>query len=246
MRGRSSSWERRRYGLRIRCLANFWDAGGGQGAFTQPVLTGRGGTFTTGRTPWWFATLSRMTSSHFADSKASLRRRATVNRAALRIDHDRICTGLRRFLDSRDLGGWIVTFDALPGEPDLVALFDDRPPRRLALTRTPDAGHRLSVHDGRGPRERHRYGFSQPTAAAAVVPDHEIGAVLVPGLAFDRSGGRLGFGVGYYDRFLDRLDAGVLRVGVSDGFIVDRIPTEDHDVRMTHLATEAGVMRLPL
>ena len=79
-----------------------------------------------------------------------------------------------------------------------------------------------------------------------MVADDRIAAVLVPGLAFDRHGGRLGFGAGYYDRFLARLDFSVPRIGVSDGFIVDRIPVESFDIPMTHLATEAGVMELPL
>ncbi|MEZ5340511.1 MAG: 5-formyltetrahydrofolate cyclo-ligase [Acidimicrobiales bacterium] len=78
------------------------------------------------------------------------------------------------------------------------------------------------------------------------VDDAAIGVVLVPALAFDRSGQRLGWGAGYYDRLLSRLGPDVVRVGVSDGFIVDSIPSEPHDCVMDFLATEAGVMRLPL
>lgn len=187
-----------------------------------------------------------MTESFLPDNKPDLRRRALANRGSLHVDHRRISDGLRRFLDAADLDGWIVAFDAMPGEADISALFEDQPLRRLAITRTPETGRILSIHDGRAARETHRYGYTQPTADAPVVPDEEISAVLVPGLAFDRAGGRLGFGAGFYDRLLARLGPGVLRIGVSDGFIVDRVPTEDHDVTMTHLASEAGVMHLPL
>ena len=180
------------------------------------------------------------------DEKTELRQRAQANRRSLVVDHRRVCAGLRRFLDSLDPGGWVVVFDAMQGEPDLSGLFDDEPHRRLALTRTPPSGRTLSVHDGRASRETHSYGYTQPVAEAPLVADDEITAVLVPGLAFDRVGGRLGFGAGYYDRFLARLSPEVLRIGVSDGFIVDRVPTADHDVLMTHLASEAGVMQLPL
>lgn len=187
-----------------------------------------------------------MTEATPADNKAQLRRRAKANRSSLSVDHARLCTALRRFLDARNLDGWIVVFDPMPDEPDVSALFDDTPSRRLALTRTPDTGRILSVHDGRAPRERHRFGYTQPVADAPSVADQNISAVLVPGLAFDRVGGRLGFGAGFYDRFLSRLAPEVLRIGVSDGFVVDRVPTDTHDVAMTHLASEAGVMQLPL
>ena len=185
-------------------------------------------------------------SDSIARSKAALRVRAQANRAALDVAHVRVCAGLRRFLDQASIDGWIVAFDAMPGEPDLSGLFDDRPERRIALTRTPINGRDLTVHDGRAEREQHPFGYEQPTADAPEIDDDEIGAVLVPGLAFDRHGGRLGFGAGYYDRFLSRLDPAVLRIGVSDGFIVERVPTDETDVPMTHLATEIGVASLPL
>lgn len=180
-----------------------------------------------------------------AAAKRRLRSQAQRNRAALVVDHQRVGAGIRRFLSTRP-GGWIVSFDPMPGEPDLRSLLDDEPKRRVAITRTPTSGRELTVHDARGPRERHRFGYEQPTEGAPLIPDDEIDVVLVPGLAFDRHGGRLGFGAGYYDRFLARLSPSVARVGVSDGFIVDRIPVDTFDVSMTHLATEIGVVALPL
>lgn len=175
--------------------------------------------------------------------------RAKRNRAAIRIDHRRVRAGLSRFLDQLDTTGsgrWIVSFDPMPGEPDLGPLMAERTDWYWALTRTPEAGRDLTVHDAAGPTERHRYGYRQPTSDARQIADDVVCAVLVPGLAFDRHGGRLGFGAGYYDRFLERLGPEVLRIGVSDGFVLDRLPSEEHDVPMTHLATEIGVVPLPL
>lgn len=184
--------------------------------------------------------------SQRGSDKDLLRQRAKRNRASLSVDHRRICDALRHFFETDAPEGWIVVFDAMPNEPDVAALLDDRPHRRLALTRTPERGRLLTVHDARSARERHPFGYSQPTEESPIIPDEEIGTVLVPGLAFDRQGGRLGFGAGFYDRFLARLTPNVARIGVSDGFVVDRLPTDDHDVAMTHLATEAGVVPLPL
>ncbi len=51
-----------------------------------------------------------------------------------------------------------------------------------------------------------------------------------------------GHGAGYYDRFLARLSPSVLRIGVTSGYLVSELPREVHDVPMTHLATEIGVI----
>ncbi len=69
-----------------------------------------------------------------------------------------------------------------------------------------------------------------------------IDLVLVPGVAFDRRGRRLGMGGGYYDRFLTPLRA--TRVGLTyDELLLDEIPAESHDVRMDAVVAPAGVLR---
>lgn len=183
-------------------------------------------------------------------TKAELRERAKRNREALRPDSSKVCEGIARWLGSGQRpAGAVLVYSSMPGEIDLGSLtvserFSHLGP--FALTRTPPTGRTLSIHSFDTERETHPYGFSQPVAGAPVIGDSEIGVVLVPGLAFDRAGQRLGWGAGYYDRLLSRLGPDVVTVGVSDGFIVDVIPTEEHDVAMNFLATEAGVMRLPL
>ncbi len=187
-------------------------------------------------------------SQDVAAEKAELRARAKKNRAGVQIDHRRVQVGLARFLTGAP-AGWVVGFSALKGEPDLSGLLSGDIAQGIgpfALTRTPPTGFDLTVHPADAERELHRYGFSQPVADSRHIADADLAVVLVPGLAFDRQGGRLGFGAGYYDRFLGRLDDSVLRVGVSDGFVVDVVPSDEHDVAMTHLATEIGVVPLPL
>lgn len=156
---------------------------------------------------------------------------------------------LTRFLDDEVPGSRrVVLYDALPDEVSLDGLIRSHPQpgERFALTRTPDEGHRLTLHPYGGPTERHRYGYEQPRGGGPVVADDDVGAVLVPGLGFDRAGRRLGRGGGYYDRFLARLDPGVLRIGVTGGMIVDRLPAQEHDVAMTHLAIAGAVIAVPL
>lgn len=66
----------------------------------------------------------------------------------------------------------------------------------------------------------------------------EAAVVLVPALAVDRAGVRLGRGAGFYDRTLRLADPAARRIAVvRDEELVDRLPAEPHDVAMTHALT---------
>lgn len=141
------------------------------------------------------------------------------------------------------LHGRVLTYLAMPSEVDLSAL--------LALERcqflAPRIGtdNELSIHpyDRRG-LERHAMGFDQPLGDSPTITPSDIDVILVPGLAFDRDGGRLGRGKGYYDRLLGRLPRGVVIVGVTiDAAVVDAVPMDDRDRNVDWLATESGVHR---
>ncbi len=70
----------------------------------------------------------------------------------------------------------------------------------------------------------------------------EMLLVLVPGVAFDHSGHRLGFGKGYYDRHFAASGGAVTLLGVAYAFqIAEALPTELHDLRVSHLLTEGGL-----
>lgn len=71
-----------------------------------------------------------------------------------------------------------------------------------------------------------------------------VDVAVLPGVAFDPRGGRLGAGGGHYDRLLARLPAHATRIGV--GFacqLVPHVPTEPHDQRVEVVVTEASVHR---
>lgn len=83
------------------------------------------------------------------------------------------------------------------------------------------------------------YGIREPRDPIAVIDPRAIDFVVVPGLAFDRWGGRLGFGKGYYDRFLSQLPTAASLCGVAFCVqMVSRVPQEAHDVCMSYVITE--------
>ena len=139
----------------------------------------------------------------------------------------------------------VLAYRAMAGEVSLEVLVGVDRRHRWATTRTPDHGD-LTVHPWEAPTERHRYGFDQPVAGAPVVDAAAIGVVLVPGLVFDRRGGRLGHGKGYYDRLLTGLPDAVTIGVTTDALIVTAVPTDRYDVTMAWLASESGVRAIPL
>lgn len=84
-----------------------------------------------------------------------------------------------------------------------------------------------------------RYGVAEPAADAPLLDAAAKGiVVVVPGVAFDRRGSRLGSGLGYYDRTLPTFP-GACRLGLTlETLLLDRVPTDPWDVPMHLIATE--------
>jgi 5-formyltetrahydrofolate cyclo-ligase len=89
------------------------------------------------------------------------------------------------------------------------------------------------------------FGAMEPTAAEVVDP-FEIDVVIVPGVAFDRAGGRVGYGRGFYDRYLRRLRGDVAAIAVAFAEqVVDSVPAGAIDRRVDAIVTEDEVIRCP-
>ena len=136
----------------------------------------------------------------------------------------------------------VLVYLAMADEIDLSPLLESELPVRWVTTRTPEDGP-LTIHELGGPLEVHPLGFPQPHSSAPHVSPSVVDVALVPGLAFDLFGNRLGRGKGYYDGLLARLRAGIVRVGIVPSVLVaDQVPQEDHDIRVQWLASEEGVV----
>lgn len=83
------------------------------------------------------------------------------------------------------------------------------------------------------------HGIPEPLPHCAPVPLAAIDWVLVPGVAFDTGGYRIGYGGGYYDRLLPLLRRDARRVaGAFELQVVDRVPTAPHDLTVDAIVTE--------
>ncbi len=87
------------------------------------------------------------------------------------------------------------------------------------------------------------FGIAQPRLSGENVMEPEkLDVIIVPGIAFDREKNRLGFGGGYYDRFLPQSKA--CRIALAYDFqITKAIPREEHDQRMDYIVTPEDTIK---
>lgn len=112
-------------------------------------------------------------------------------------------------------------------------------PRAVAGTR------RLHVHPYPCELRTLSFGLQQPKPSAPELPADELGTLdvaLLLGLGFDRRGYRLGYGGGFFDRFLARVSVPSVALAF-DAQIFDGLPAEPHDVPMGKVLTESRLLR---
>ncbi|MBS0198731.1 MAG: 5-formyltetrahydrofolate cyclo-ligase [Planctomycetes bacterium] len=126
-----------------------------------------------------------------------------------------------------DVGG-LAAIAASQGRPVCLPR-TDWPTRGMVATEVRSWGSDL-VHT--------RPWLLEPAPTARVVEESRIGVVIVPGIAFDAAGFRLGRGAGFYDRYLSLPGLRAARIGVAfDCQIVETVPRERHDARLDAVVT---------
>lgn len=85
--------------------------------------------------------------------------------------------------------------------------------------------------------EKSKYGILEPYGNKYASPE-EIEVVFAPGLAFDKKGGRLGYGAGFYDRYLMLLKKTTAKIGLCYSFqVIENVPMEEYDIKMDGIIT---------
>lgn len=140
----------------------------------------------------------------------------------------------------------IMAFHPFGEELDILPFVEEARKRgqEIWLPLTISSDRRLIPYRYAGPQmlKQGVYGIWEPDPAKAEQGDlSKLDTVLVPGVAFDRHGGRMGYGGGYYDRFLAGLGKKPYLLGVGFSMqVVDHVPLEPHDIPLDALVTEDG------
>jgi 5-formyltetrahydrofolate cyclo-ligase len=85
------------------------------------------------------------------------------------------------------------------------------------------------------------YGILEPVSSCRELDYSHLDLIITPGLAFTSRGERLGYGGGFYDRFIERHFQATICALVYDRLVLNEIPVKEHDVPVDYLITESGV-----
>ena len=135
----------------------------------------------------------------------------------------------------------ILFFAPLPEEPDIWSSLESAlaEGRFVALPRFDSQAQEFRAAHITNPVadiSTGAFGIREPAATCPVVPLNRLDLVLVPGVAFDARGWRLGRGKGFYDRLLTQVRGKTCGVAFDEQ-IVEAIPAEPHDVRLNCILT---------
>ena len=140
----------------------------------------------------------------------------------------------------------IFTYMPMNEEVDLLPLLTDNPQKEWVIPRIQP--HNQMILHPYHPQKlvRHRFGMLEPDSTLPRVSPDRVELVLVPGLAFDQKGWRLGYGGGFYDTFLSALP-GLVTLGITyHTLLLDELPHMTHDIPVMALVTEKGIQDISL
>lgn len=113
--------------------------------------------------------------------------------------------------------------------------------KTAVLPRVDRASQSLRLHSARSASGllTSKWGIREPRTDAPAVSIDAVDFVLMPGVAFDRSGNRLGYGRGYYDKLLSAANPALARVAAAFSCqVVERVPVGSHDKKVQCIFTE--------
>ena len=137
----------------------------------------------------------------------------------------------------------VLCYYSVKGEPNTLSIAEYalRLGKKVAFPVSHKESKRLTFHyvSALSDLTEGTYGILEPSLDSPSPDKTDKAICIVPALAFDKSGKRLGYGGGYYDRFLSDFQG--IAIGLAyDSFLVDKIPTDEYDATMNIIITEKG------
>ncbi len=141
------------------------------------------------------------------------------------------------------VAAYVALEDEMPTHAILDAVLASG--RVLLLPRLVEAGMQFAVVEALASLRAGSFGVLEPPAASAASELAPSDLVVVPGVAFDRSGGRLGRGGGHYDRSFPPALAGPWLIGLAFSLqLVESVPMGPTDRRVECVVSETGIVRI--
>jgi 5-formyltetrahydrofolate cyclo-ligase len=155
----------------------------------------------------------------------------------------RICCHIMEII--RD-GETVMVFTSKEKEvntrPLIMALFGKGNPVVVPIIVKEDVSLRLSYLRDFSALVPSTFGVPEPIGSEIPALAEDIDTIILPMLGFDRAGGRIGYGAGYYDRFLSK-NPGLRKVGIAFACQeVGSIPVDENDIRVDAVLTEDGIV----
>jgi 5-formyltetrahydrofolate cyclo-ligase len=135
----------------------------------------------------------------------------------------------------------IQTYMPMRSEVDLTPLLGIPPHKNWVIPRILPEGRMVFQRYDPERLIRHPYGMLEPAPDLPIVVPGSIDLALVPGLAFDRHGWRLGYGGGFFDRFLRDFKGTSLGV-TFEALLLDSLPHDAYDIPIMYVVTEMGLI----
>ena len=102
----------------------------------------------------------------------------------------------------------------------------------------------ISLYDHDVKLAASNYGVQEPTKETIKIADRELlDIAIMPGAVFDKNGYRVGYGMGYYDKFFAHTKKKIYKIALAFSFqIVEEVPTDDFDIPVDCIVTEQGII----
>ena len=182
-----------------------------------------------------------------------LREKIKEQRQALSVDEHAersrlLCQHVWQAIQKINPKSYVALFRSFKGEPDLSQLEQSLMQAKLPLVYSRVSREDMAFYQVKDPDhykwEISNFGIEEPQAGLVIAPQ-DIQVIIVPGLVFDKQGNRLGFGRGYYDRYLSQCPEAT-KIGIAFDFqVIDEgLQPQPWDVPMNWIATDKTITQV--